>query len=52
MTEEQVKVNLEHFLSKVVKEDIKIKKIMMTRWQEDENSLGSYSCVKVGQKQK
>ena len=50
-TDEKIKVDLEHFLRKFkfMKEEVKIKEARMTRWHQDENTMGSYSFVKIGQ---
>mgnify|MGYP000430448235 CR=1 FL=1 len=38
-------------LKKFIKEEVKIREYKVTHWQFEEDSLGSYSFVKVGQEQ-
>ena len=47
----EIKEDLMRFLKKFkfVKEEVKIREFKMTKWHQEENSLGSYSFVKIGQ---
>lgn len=53
MSDEEIKVDFQNFLRKfkIVKEEVKIREFRMTRWHEDEFSLGSYSFIRVGHNQ-
>ena len=48
--EEEIAADLTKFLKKFKfsKDEIRIECLKMTQWHQDENSLGSYSFVKVG----
>jgi len=48
MTDHEIAEDLSVFLSKLVKENVKIKAIKLTRWHLDEHSFGSYSFCKGG----
>lgn len=48
---EEVIAHFGTFLSKFVKEEVKIRASLLTRWHLDEHSLGAYSYCRPGHKQ-